>query len=73
MEKMLYIKNKYILEKDYLTEKEIQEDKTKIKRCMRAADLVANAEEAKTRARGVCPVCHMILPWNGQCDCGYHK
>ena len=73
MEKMLYIHNKYVLQKDYLNAQEIKEDNLKIKRCMKAADYKANLEEQKLLARGICPKCHMILPYSGQCDCGYHK
>lgn len=34
----------------------------------------AYAEQAAKDAQcGICPKCHLILPFSGECECGYHK
>lgn len=44
---------------------------------VRAGLFLVNKQYAEQAAKdslcGVCPKCHLILPFNGECECGYHK
>lgn len=70
---MLYIRGRFVLKTDYCTPNEIEEEKSRIKRARRAADRRANEQEDALIRRGVCPHCHLILPYNGKCDCGFER
>lgn len=53
--------------------KEAIEHNKRTRNALRKVDMIVNLDEALTRARGVCPCCHLVLPYNGICDCGYIK
>ena len=44
---------------------------------VRAGLFIVNKQYAEQAAKdalcGVCPKCHLILPFSGECECGYHK
>lgn len=44
---------------------------------VRAGLFLVNKQYAEQAAKdalcGVCPKCHLILPFSGECECGYHK
>lgn len=44
---------------------------------VRAGLFLVNKQYAEQAAKdalcGVCPKCHLILPFNGECECGYRK
>lgn len=72
-EKMLYVHNKYVLQEDYLSQQEIEENKAKTRKIMYIVNKIEKAKARKEASRGICPCCHLMLPYNGICDCGYHK
>ena len=53
--------------------KEAIEKNKRTRNAMRNLDRQINLADDLTRARGVCPHCHMVLPFSGVCDCGYIK
>ena len=50
----------------------IQENK-RTRNAMRQLDRDINLADDLTRERGTCPHCHLVLPFNGVCECGYVK
>lgn len=70
---MLYIRGRFVLKTDYCTPNEIEEEKSRLRKA-NYAQMMREAEEAERMARrGICPCCHLVLPFNGQCDCGYKR
>lgn len=58
------------------THAEISEYEKYIKRVKAGLFLVNKTyaeQTAKNAQCGVCPKCHLILPFSGECECGYHK
>lgn len=53
--------------------KEAIEHNKRTRSALCKVDMIVNLDEALTKARGVCPHCHLVLPYNGICDCGYIK
>ena len=74
-----YIEYRYGKIKSYeyaQTASAVREQLEKNKRtrnALRIIDRAVNLDEELTKARGTCPHCHMVLPFNGVCDCGYVK
>lgn len=53
--------------------REALEKNKRTRNALRIVDKTVNLEEDLTKARGTCPCCHLVLPFNGVCDCGYVK
>lgn len=70
---MYYIRGQYVLESDFLSPREIEEQNALAKRANYARNMRIREEEEKTARRGYCPKCHLLLPLSGVCDCGYNK
>lgn len=59
----------FVREDEEYSAKELKEKRITTRKLMYALDKQAKLDEAKLRARGVCPYCHCILPISGRCDC----
>lgn len=66
-------KDSYEYAQTHAEVKEAIEKNKRTRNAMRNLDRQINLADDLTRARGVCPHCHMVLPFNGVCDCGYVK
>ena len=62
--------NKYISIDRPLTDDEIAQ-KRKITYVIRKQEELARQEYNLEHRNGYCPHCHMLIPLNGQCECGY--
>lgn len=72
-----------VIEKDRRTNKYVQVDRelTKDEKAQKRKVLYAMRKQAERdlqqykeeHRHGFCPHCHMLIPMNGICDCGYVK
>lgn len=70
---MLYIHGRFVLKSDYCTQTEIDEEKDRIRRARYAQEAQYAEERQRLARRGICPNCHLVLPFNGKCECGYER
>lgn len=68
--------NKRIFYEELITDEEYEQRKTKQRKLMYALSMRAKEERDRynhEHRNGYCPICNMLLPLNGECDCGYRK
>lgn len=66
--------NTRIFFEEEISEREYDERKTKQRKLMYALNMRAKEERDRyndEHRNGYCPECHMLIPMNGICECGY--
>lgn len=68
---MIYDKrtDKWNLKTDIYSQKELEEDRKRILKGVRAQNIQAQIEYERTHKHGYCPICHCLIPTCGRCDC----
>jgi RNase P subunit RPR2 len=68
--------NKRIYFEEEISEQEYDErqlQRRKLAYAMRMRDKETQERYDHEHKNGYCPICHMLIPRSGVCDCGYRK